>query len=196
MDDVAPVKEKTISVKPRARWFSDQIFHSRVDFRSSEIHWRRSGLEVDWQIFGAKRAQYHCLLDETKNTYFRSRIENADQRNLFKEIDKIPGINGSCSTLPTRTDPLELAQHFSDFFDSKIEGLRSQFTDSPATISFVNLGCHFSEFSSVPEENVLKLIKSMKSKNEIHLWPVNFHHPRNQLSLDHFSKSLASIQTF
>ena len=121
-------------------------------------------LEIHRKMFLPKRAAYNNLIRDTKDRYYRSRIENNDQKKLFSVIDEIIG-NKSDTSLPAYSDPSELAQKFSDYFDSKIDTLMQSFIDTPPETVSVSLGHSFDNFFCVKDAYVNTLIKSMKSKS-------------------------------
>ena len=60
-------------------------------------------LEIHRKMFLPKRAAYNNLIRDTKERYYRSRIEKTDQKKLFSVIDEITGNKTDTSLLPIAT---------------------------------------------------------------------------------------------
>ena len=121
VDELAPEKTKVYRDKPRAPWFTDQIRDARTELRRTEQNWRNHPLEINRQIFVAKRLEYSQLLDDARADYHRSKIENSDQTKLFLVIDELIGEKKSSSKiLPDHHESMKLAESFKESFCDKI----------------------------------------------------------------------------
>ena len=70
LDEVAPVKEKKLAVRPRAPWFDSEILEAKTDLRCAERRMKTTRLEIHRQMFLAKRAAYNNLIRDTKDRYY------------------------------------------------------------------------------------------------------------------------------
>ena len=106
VDELVPVKEKVVREKTRAPWYDENIRMGRRLLRQYERKWCSSGLEVDKQIYHAKRVEYHKTLADACTTYHWTRIQESDQKHLFSLIGKMAGRKKSpASILPEYRDP-------------------------------------------------------------------------------------------
>ncbi|KAG1714818.1 Papilin [Nymphon striatum] len=173
---IAPEKTRVIYDKPRAPWFCDKIRDHRKEVRKLERKWKANPLEIHKQTFRAKRSQHNRLINSFRISYFRSKIENTDQRKLFSVIDELIGDRSLLAKgLPTHNDSKALANSFSDFFFEKIcFSLLDQYTFpchqpldtgncsvpvySKSYFNQQNEQCEFAEFSLCPgNDNVFDL---------------------------------------
>ena len=53
MDRVAPLKSRTITLRPEALWYTDDIRAAKQYRRQYERLWRSSGLAVHWDMYVA-----------------------------------------------------------------------------------------------------------------------------------------------
>ena len=166
INTIAPERTKVYSEKPRAPWFSDEIREHRKDVRKLERRYKAIPLEINKQIFRAKRSEHNRLINDIRTSYYRSRIENSDQRKLFSVIDDMTGDKSALAkTLPSHDDPLDLADRFSRFFSDKVAAFREKLDKSSVQPIFTDLGHSFTNFTSVSESDISKLILSMNSKS-------------------------------
>ena len=121
----------------------------------------QSGLEVHKQIFREQIKNYKHLLEVAQTSYYRSKLENCDQKQLFRAVDKLCA-NKSEKALPDVEDSDDLANQFASFFDYKIYKFRRGIDESPATKISVDLHYRcttsFKHFHQVDEEEVRKII--------------------------------------
>ena len=62
---VAPPNSVCCKGKPPKPWYDDEIHEARV-LHQKEKKWKRSGLEIDRQIFLEERCKVVCQTDSTK----------------------------------------------------------------------------------------------------------------------------------
>ena len=83
--------------------------------RQLERKWRKSGLNIDKDIYTRQCNIHHELLSDAKSRYHIDEISECDDRNLFRLVDKL--CRGSkVSKLPQHENPKDLADKFADFF--------------------------------------------------------------------------------
>ena len=160
-DTLAPEVTKQVSDKPRAPWFCDRIREHRKEVRMLERRWKASPRDVNRQIFRAKRSEHNRLIDDIKASYYRSRIQNSDQRALFSVIDDMTGDKSALArSLPRHDDVVSLCNEFSNFFCDKVLRIREQLVASSVEteLSFTDPSHSFTNFTPVSEADVSKLI--------------------------------------
>ena len=91
-------------------------------------------------------------------------ITDANPKDLYKIINKIAGKDKS-TQLPEHNSAGELANEFSDFFATKIEKIRSQFSENDQFNVFDRKAkSSLSSFKILSEADVTKIIKASKNK--------------------------------
>lgn len=169
LNDVAPEKEVRFVDKPKAPWYTEEQRQAKKELRSFERKMKANPLEINKQIYKAKRLEYNLQLEEAKSDYHRSRIMNSDQKQLFSVIDEMVGEKkASASILPDHDNPQILAQKFAEFFRDKILILRDSLDRSvhePRITDAVSTAHSFEEFLPVTTESLTKVIKNMNSKS-------------------------------
>ena len=53
LDKHAPVKEQTVTIRPNTAWYTDDLRRAKQERKALERRWRKSGLEVDRQMYCA-----------------------------------------------------------------------------------------------------------------------------------------------
>lgn len=125
LDKHAPLKMRTITIRPSAPWYTEDIREEKQKRRALERRWQRTGLTADRKrfveqshvvnkfILQAKRAYYSRIIDE--NLY--------DPKRLFSIFDKLLHRNSDLK-LPDSMDDEFLANAFNDYFTEKIITIR------------------------------------------------------------------------
>jgi hypothetical protein len=89
LDKHAPLRTRTIVHRPNTPWFDEKLRNSKREKRKYERKWLKSGLEVDHQLYIQRCKAYRRELDEAKCEYHRVQINECDDRQLFKLVDKL-----------------------------------------------------------------------------------------------------------
>ena len=90
--------------------------------RKMERRFRKSKLTVDKELFVDACERYNSLLETTKTTFYRMKIEQIDSKKLFHSIDAM--FMHKSSPLPAKESVDVLVESFNDFFIQKIDLLR------------------------------------------------------------------------
>ncbi|XP_072017811.1 uncharacterized protein [Amphiura filiformis] len=134
-DKHAPECEREISLRPHAPWYDDSLRASKREKRRLERKWIKSGLTIDKQIFHSFCSDYRTSLESAKRVYYNTKLSNCNQRELFRTVDKLTTAKPA-KTLPDSNSLQSLTRQFQDFFDSKVDNIRSQLvTSDPGTMS-------------------------------------------------------------
>ena len=91
MDILAPVKSRTIVLRPNAPWYKEDIGNEKRKKRRLERRGRSSRLESDRLSYIEQCSVVNTMLYKAKEFYYSSVIrDNAhDTRFLFRSIDKL-----------------------------------------------------------------------------------------------------------
>ena len=98
LDIHAPVRTKTVTLRPAAAWYSVEINSLKKHRRRLEWQWRRTKLPADRQLFIDQCRAVNGLLCSSKKSYYTSLINDnqSDYKLLFKTIDNL--LHRKCDT--------------------------------------------------------------------------------------------------
>ena len=170
MDKHAPIRTRLVTLRPYAPWFDNSLKSLKRKKRQLERRYRSTGLEVHRQVFSEHCTLYYDAIKSAKQDYYRKRISNSDQSQLFNLIDDLLTVK-SAPPLPSHDSPQVLANSFADFFDNKIVSLKerlrsSKFVDNDLSTVINQPSCSscFNNFSEVTVDQITKLIAKSKPK--------------------------------
>ena len=105
-------------------------------------------------------------MDTEKASFHRSKIENANTKELFRVVDDISGTKKSASDiLPNNYVLSELPASFAKFFEHKIVDIRAKLqTDSPLIIEPLSCQNSLSILEPLCLDDVISIVSKMPSK--------------------------------
>ena len=88
LDRYAPLKTKTVTVRPQVPWYSDEIRVAKRERKRAERRWRSTGTAADLDLFKKHKNYVTHLLKEAKSAFLAEFIDqNADhQGELFRAV--------------------------------------------------------------------------------------------------------------
>ena len=127
IDKHAPLRKKTITMRPCVPWFNDERKAAKQLRRKYERIWRRTGLESDRLRFKNARNHANHAMELARREYYTNFINDnsSDQRKLFKAVSTLLS-GGSEEQYPPHVDPVCLADDFGKFFVRKINNIRKR----------------------------------------------------------------------
>ena len=151
---------------PDTPWYNDVIRSAKHELRQEEWHWCKSKLTVHLEIFRNQKQHVHGLVNKAKIDYYNNLIqENAsDSKILFRIVNKLLGDQRGVK-LPIHHSLAELLEKFSIFFMEKIDRIRTSLGTPSNNQDAANPKNCISEFASVTEVEVKKIITSSPSKS-------------------------------
>jgi exonuclease III len=173
LNNHAPIRSKSITVRPKAPWYTNDINENKIKRRRLERCWRRSGLTVDRQMYVDQCNVVKDMIFKAKMNYYSKLISDADTDNnaLFKSIDRLLHRSPD-RCLPTCDSLFTLSNDFVYFFKKKISNIRDRL---PATAFVINdlflkfdqptLDCQLDELSPTACDELHKLAKKLASKS-------------------------------
>ena len=167
IDDFAPMKTRTVTMRPNARWYTPTIDEAKKSRRKAERKWRRTKDPTDRAVYLEKCMHVNQLINRSKSDYYATVIsENkGNQRTLFQTVDKL--LHRKQIALPTSSSDKHLAERFVEFFVEKVSAihasLESNRVDTELQYSFD--GTELSEFQPVSAESIEAIIRSSPSKS-------------------------------
>ena len=172
----APIITKEIRVVSDAPWFDSEYTRLRRERRKCERRWKKSGLEIDREIFVEKRKETTLLAFSKKVEYYSSKInEHANsQQALYKFTNTFFDKNNQ-SPLPAHEDNsddcVRLATEFNEYFVNKPKMIREQLLSTPCDANN-DSNCSFEgtfllEFEPTTIDELREIVheSSMKSSN-------------------------------
>ena len=171
LDKHAPEITRCVTLRPHAPWYDDAIRDQKRERRRCERRYLKSGLEVHKQIYKTECKKYLELIDNAKSKHHESQIQNCDQKQLFKAVDKLCS-GSSEKILPSHVDAEQHANDFATFFEDKIKKVRDKLdnitlpsTPSENTYSQVSASSLLENFSEVSEDTIRDIIKKSPSSS-------------------------------
>jgi hypothetical protein len=170
----APLRTKTITVRPPVPWYNDDIQQEKLLRRKAESKWRKTGLEIHKQIYCHHRNRTNYLVKIAKIESYNTKIADcgSDQKALFKVVNQLLGVKKDL-TLPSNDSLLDTLNKFNAFFSTKILNIRKKLDAEnnichrensvlplPESKSHTSLE-HFDELS---KEEIKKLISASPTK--------------------------------
>ena len=156
LDKHLPIKTHKITLRPHAPWYDDTVRKAKREKRQYERRWQSSKLEVDRHLYRDQCARYNSILNTAKRNHHKSQIEECDDRDLFRLVNRMSCVRSE-NNYPDRETPEALATDFSVFFDGKIRKIRVALDESDCPPMTVNIQekctSEFACFSEVPPDH-------------------------------------------
>ena len=165
-----PLLNQTITLRPHAPLYSDELRDAKHKRRQLERRWRSTKLEVQHQLYRDYCVVVNRLLCSTKIAYYETQIVQCphNSKAMFRTVTMPMGNKGSCP-LPSHTSDLQLASDFSNLFTSNVSTTRESLNhvdtsnfvsplddDAPATLH---------SFTPTTIEESIRIIKLSPNKS-------------------------------
>ena len=165
LDTYAPLTERFVVDRPDSAWCTPSVQKAKMAWRSAEKRWRRSGLEVDKQLFQKARNKCSQEIRHAKSKHVQNVLEEAgtDSRKMFSVVNDLLGKKSTPPVLPDISSE-QAAMALSNFFSDKVETIRKNFgdhTDLPA-VENVFVGTLMEQLSPVSDEQLRRIIMASK----------------------------------
>lgn len=110
--------------------------------------------------FHEQTQKYNNLLEKTKTDYYRTKIQNSDQNQLFRLINNMFKLKPLA--LPSHQSSQQLAEDFNDFFINKISDIRAGLNITEAAfVEGRELSCHFTDFEIPSHAYIVEVLGSL-----------------------------------
>lgn len=128
----APIRKCTIKAKP-SPWIDQQLREAISQRDEAKIIASRSGLDSDIMIYRKYRNFVVKLNRQKKTLYYNTAFEECrnNSKQIWHTVNGLLGRSNSVSPVSVEVDgkistkPMDIANHFADYFESKINDLRS-----------------------------------------------------------------------
>lgn len=166
LNQLAPLKTKTVSFTHSAPWFTPDLHRLKSQKRQLERLSKKTGLTVHLQAYKDHLQLYKSALIHARSTYYSNLVQagSNNQKALFSTISKLlkPSDNTSSSFTTDKCNSFLL------FFQSKIDSIYTSLsTPPPSLVTSLAppppITSPLSKFSPISEDDLIKIITSMKS---------------------------------
>jgi hypothetical protein len=167
LDEHAPTRNATITIRPDCPWFNYDIREARRKSRNLEKLWQRSKLTVHMQMFHQARNALTKVRRDAKIAYFADKIDSASSPKELSIITNSLLQKQKTSPLPSLSCLPTLAEKFSEFFTTKITNIRSGITSTAASTPTANPpvpSVPLQSFMAATDEEVSTLVKKSPCK--------------------------------
>ena len=166
VDTHAPLLHCTITPRPNAPWYTEQLRESKRKRRSLERKWRRSRKDSD-------RIQYRCQcatvakhLTDAKTDYYSKKVEEcAGNSKLIHQLANKLLVNQHVQQLPSGDDDLQLANRFCDYFINKIDIIRQGFSGNTTSDEHIPLNITLDHFRPASQQEIHTIIMTFNNKS-------------------------------
>ena len=169
LDKHAPVKTRTIVMRPQVPRYTDEIRQAKRERRKAERRWRFSKFDSDLAVFKVKRNAVNNLMNKARQAFYTKLIEDnsCNQRKLFR-VSKRLFNQSQGDELPPNLHAPTFANDVGKYFVSKIDAIQRQIdadiTELPASTSIPANG--FTR--STPSLSAFKILSANSVKSLIH----------------------------
>ena len=170
LDLHAPLKTNNVTCRDLQPWMSEEILSVKREKRKSERTWRKTKLTVHLEIFRALCLKLKTLIYAEKEKCFKKQISDCggDQRQLFGIVNHLLGRRKQI-VHPQHTDSFTLASLFNNYFITKIDDIRKEFSgleSDAAQMSIPDFNVHYSHttlsnFTPTTTDAVQQLLSKM-----------------------------------
>ena len=103
LDSHAPLKTKTITLRPTALWYTEELRSEKKKRRALERRWRSSKRKCDYSRFKEQCLRVNALIKKTKLDYYSGIIQEGSNnpRTLFSTVNKVLPNRASAETPPS-----------------------------------------------------------------------------------------------
>jgi hypothetical protein len=166
LDKHAPEKIKTVTLRPNAPWYTEEVREAKRVKRRLERKMTKSNLEIDKQLYKEQCKTYQKVIEKSKCQFYQAKISESDDKDLFRCVNKLCSPS-SGQTLPDHAFAKTLANNFGVFFHEKVKSISDTLNGTVAPkISVETSETHssqFTEFAEVSEDTVLRMITKSAS---------------------------------
>ena len=169
LDEHAPVKTRTIVMRPQVPRYKDEIREAKRERRKAERRWRFSEIDSDLAVFKVKRNAVNNLMNKARQAFYTKLIEDnsCNQRKLFR-VSKRLFNQSQGDELPPNLHAPTFANDVGKYFVSKIDAIQRQI-DADITELLASTSTPANGFTrSTPSLSAFKILSANSVKSLIH----------------------------
>ena len=140
LDAHAPSRQRTITVRPKAPWYTSDFASQKKLRRKLEHLWRRRKSQTHRKEYQKQCCVVKDLFFASKQTYCCENIKDNsyNQEFLFSIINKLLQLNNDL-LYPSSTNNNAFANGFADFFAETISKIRSSILVAKSNLGVISL---------------------------------------------------------
>ncbi|XP_072022765.1 uncharacterized protein [Amphiura filiformis] len=168
LDTYAPSTTRTRLVKNRMPYYTDSIHTARRERRRAERKWRKSGSELDRELYLIENRKVNELTMSAKQAFFKDKLSTCSTKDVYRTINSL--LNKHVQQLPYYDSAADLANQFSSYFVNKIVNIKMKLDSQNVNVPdrFCDSSCEnippLEVFRPTTDEEILKIIMSSPSK--------------------------------
>lgn len=168
----APLQTRTVTIRPKRTYISQEVKQEKVILRRQERKWRKTKSVFDREQYAEQRNYVTELINKTEKDYNSGKIleYKNDPKNMYRFMSGLLGKNGQLP-LPPHTCPVELSNDFNHHYRDKTGKVLTSLEEKKSMIgnySFVNKpfeGQPLEEFKPLTEQQVKKIVSRSANKS-------------------------------
>ena len=169
LNNVAPLRSRTIVIRPESKWYNNEIRVAKQQRRRSENKWRKSGLAIHREIYMSERQKVNDMIKDAKATYFREMISTHQKntKQLFGVINDLLGKTRD-NPLPPGPKKEDVAEMFGQFFVEKIDLIKASIPVADIdslNLTFPQVAENFEAFQAISMDDIRTIITESPNKS-------------------------------
>lgn len=164
LNNHAPLKQRVVTIRPSAPWYSQGVALEKNKRRLLERKWRKTKLKCDLERYVLQCPVVNNLISTLKTTYYRELIKehSEDQNVLFCTVNKLLQKEAT-KRYPPSPNTTTLANSFADFFAGKIDAICYTLEEKLVNVGrtdIISPRCHseFCDFAMVSQASIKECI--------------------------------------
>ena len=164
LDTIAPVKVRIVKDRQKAPWRNeDSVRAQKRECRRAERKWRKSKLQVDYDIYKQKLFMFNQTLRRARERYFSEVIANSNgnSRVLFATVNRLanPPV-----PLPLEFISISKCNEFAKFFSDKVQDIKKAIiSNTEMTAQHPPKHLKLAHFTPVSDKTVEEIISGLSS---------------------------------
>ena len=171
LDKHAPAVKKKVPIHkdPWLPEIAEKLREAKRLRRRAERRNKKSGLTVDYQILQARKAEVVDIIQTAREMYLCKKVEESkNSKSFYRTTNQILGKSND-PIFPSTIPEHELPEHFSSFFNDKIESIRKDLDTlnknvDPLYADTAHTASSFTSFRTVTQDEVKTLIMQAHKK--------------------------------
>ena len=166
LNTLAPLKTQKINLRPKKPWYDMEMKTHKRQMRKMEKKWLKHKSEPYWVAYKKCRNSYYGKLNFKKKVTLRHKLVecNKDSKKIHTLINNLTTKQQTQQWPPHKSEE-DLVEDFAKFFLEKITKIREALRDKPVYTPTSNDPPKLQGFTSLKDEDVLKVIMSLRTKS-------------------------------
>ena len=159
-DQHAPARKCNITLKNNVPWYNADIKAAKAKRQRLELQCRKTQLTVHRDMFTCQRNEVNTMCAEAKKTYYKGKLSDIRSHAQFYNIADKCLHRRKTIALPNYECAESLANKFADYFDEKIQRIRTTLQtphscaiDCTVCTNRPDTDCQLSSFATVTSGN-------------------------------------------